>query len=229
MIPQRREARLELDAALRCPLPRAEAEALVALLTGRAAPAHPHPLFRMPGAALLLTGESLDHETQGSRILQEEGGPRLAASASLPPEPRLLEAGLDWLGGLLRAEPGDVLGYVVPPGSHRHDLRLLAWDGARLRPLGALPEAASLAGGCSMVAFQRAGGLPAPDAPPEELLPAMRRVALAQLQRRALPVAQGQLDGPFDGQVLFRLWLAQAAARSQGFTTARPALVLEAA
>lgn len=228
-----RQSRLELDAALRRPLPRPEAEALVRLLAGRRPEAHPHPLFRFPAAAGLLTGESLDHDTGTSRLLQEAEGPRLVASASLPPLPGLLEAGLGWLSGLLAASPGEVLGYVVPPGSHRHDLRLLVWDEAggvgQLRGLGPLPEPASLAGGCSMAAFRRAAGLPPPDAPPAVLAPAMRRVALAQARRQALPVAQGLLDGPFDGQVLFRAWLAETAALSLGFTTARPALLLDAA
>ena len=39
--------------------------------------------------------------------------------------PVLSREGLDWLSGLLAPAPGEVLGYVVPPGSHRHDLRLL--------------------------------------------------------------------------------------------------------
>ncbi|MXP65547.1 hypothetical protein E0493_19550 [Roseomonas sp. M0104] len=229
MSPVPRQARLELDAALRCPLPRPEAEALVALLTGRrpAAPP-PHALFHHPEAVTVLTGESLDHATTGSRILQEEAVPQLTVSASLPPRPGLLEAALDWLGGLLQATPGDLLGFIVPPGSHRHDLRLLVWDGSRPRPLGPLPETATLAGGCSMAAFQRAAGLPEPDAPAAELVPAMRRVALAQLQRRTLPVAQALLDGPFDGQVLFRTWLAAAAAQRQGFSTRPSPLVLDA-
>lgn len=226
--PAPRQSRLELDAALRCPLPRPEAEALVALLTGRRPTTPPaHPLFRHPDAATVLTGESLDHATRGSRVLQEAATPRLVASASLPPQPGLLDTALDWLSGLLAAAHGEVLGFIVPPGSHRHDLRLLIWDGARLRPLGALPEVAALAGGCSMAAFQQAAGLPDPAAPEAE--PAMRRVALAQLQRQALPVAQALLDGPFDGQILFRVWLAAAAAQRQGFTTSLAPLVLDAA
>ncbi|HWL84084.1 MAG TPA: hypothetical protein VNR89_24260 [Roseomonas sp.] len=224
-----RQSRLELDAALRCPLSRPEAEALVALLTGRRPVAPPpHALFHHPEAAMVLTGESLDHATTGSRILQEAAVPRLTVSASLPPRPGLLEASLDWLGGLLQAAPGEVLGFVVPPGSHRHDLRLVVWDGARPRPLGPLPETATLAGGCSMAAFQRAAGLPGPDTPAVELVPAMRRVALAQLGRQALPVAQALLDGPFDGQVLFRVWLAAAAAQRLGFSTRVSPLVLDA-
>ncbi|MCQ4159961.1 hypothetical protein NON00_08460 [Roseomonas sp. GC11] len=217
-----RQARLDLDAALRQPLPRAEAEALVALLMGRAPrPAPAHPLFRHPDAELLLTGESLDHATAGSRIVQEEEAPRLAISSSLPPQPQLLGHALDWLGGLVKGEPGELLGFVVPPGSHRHDMRLLAWDGARLCPLGPVPKPETLLEeGCSMAAFQRAAGLPDPEAPEAVLAPAMRRVVLAQLGRRALPVAQRLLDGRFDGQALFRAWLAAAAARRHGFTTA---------
>lgn len=225
-----RQSRLELDAALRCPLPRQEAEALVALLMGRR-PAQPpaHALFHHPAAAEVLTGESLDHATTGSRILQEDAVSRLAVSASLPPQPGLLEATLDWLGGLLQAVPGTVLGFIVPPGSHRHDLRLLVWDGTRPRPLGPLPEPGTQTGGCSMAAFQRAAGLPAPDAAAAELEPTMRRVALAQLQRRALPVSQSLLDGPFDGQILFRVWLAAVAAQRQGFSTRLSPMVLDAA
>ncbi|WP_159999056.1 hypothetical protein [Roseomonas sp. 18066] len=225
-----RQARLELDAPLRHPLPRAEAEALVALLRGRAPPAHPHPLFRLPEAALLLTGESLDHATAGSRLLREEAAPRLAVSTSLPPRPRLLIGALDWLSGLLEAEAGALLGFVVPPGSHRHDMRLLAWNGRRLVPLGPLPDRlAAPGGGCSMGAFQRAAGLPAADAAPEELRPAMRRVVLAQLGRRALPVSQAALDGGFDGQGLFRAWLAAAAAGLHGFRTGLGVAALDAA
>ncbi|MDJ0390397.1 hypothetical protein QMO56_19980 [Roseomonas sp. E05] len=224
-----RQSRLELDAALRCPLPRPEADALVALLMGRFPAAPPaHALFHHPDAAMVLTGESLDHATTGSRILQEETVPRLTVSASLPPQRGLLEATLDWLGGLLQAAPGEVLGFIVPPGSHRHDLRLLVWDGARPQPLGSLPEAATMAGGCSMAAFQRAAGLPEPGAPEAERMPTMRRVALAQLRRQALPVSQALLDGPFDGQILFRVWLAAAAAQRQGFSTRVSPLVLDA-
>ncbi|MDQ1077503.1 hypothetical protein [Pseudoroseomonas cervicalis] len=222
-----RQARLELDAALRQPLPRDAAEALVALLAGRLPrPAPCHALFRWPEAALLLTGESLDHLTGGSRILQEEDGPHLLASASLPPLRGLLEAALDWLSPLLRAEPGALLGYIVPPGSHRHDLRLLAWDGARLRLLGKLPEPEE--GDCSPEAFRQAAGLPAPEAPAAQLAPAMRRVVLAQLARRALPVAQARLDGAYRGPAQFRAWLAEAAAQRHGFTT-RVAPLLSAA
>jgi hypothetical protein len=229
-----REARLELDAPLRRPLPRSEAEALVALLLGRRpVGSHPHPLFRDPEAALLLTGESLDHATRGSRVLQEAPAPRLEASASLPPRPALLKAGLDWLGGLVQAQPGEVLGFIVPPGCHRHDMRLLAWDGRQLRPLGALPEPGSPGGTCSMAAFCRATGLPDPMNPDAAVSDAamsiaMRRVALAQLQRRALPVSQAALDGPYDGAAQFRLWLTMAAQR-QGFTTAPPPRLMQAA
>lgn len=230
MIATQREARLELDAVLRRPLPRPEAEALVSLLLGRRpAGPHPHPLFRDPEAGLLLTGESLDHATRGSRVLQDAREPRLEASASLPPRRALLEAGLDWLGGLVRAEPGDVLGFIVPPGSHRHDMRLLAWDGDRLRALGALPEPGQIGGGCSMAAFRGATGLPDPAGPEEEVWPAIRRVALAQLRRQSLPVSQAALDGPFAGAAQFRLWLAAAVGQRQGFTTAPPPRLLQAA
>ncbi|WP_419900218.1 hypothetical protein [Roseomonas sp. USHLN139] len=225
-----RQARLELDAPLRHPLPRQEAEALATLLRGRAPAGHPHPLFRLPEAALLLTGESLDHATGGSRLLRENGLPRLSVSSSLPPRPRLLIGALDWLSGLVQAETGALLGFVVPPGSHRHDMRLLAWNGHRLVPLGPLPDRlAAPGGGCSMEAFQRAAGLPAPDAAPQELHSAMRGVVLAQLGRRALPVSQTALDGGFDGQGLFRVWLAAAAARLHGFRTRCGIAVLDAA
>lgn len=227
-----RHARLELDAPLRRPLPRLDAEALVALLMGRL-PAKPpaHPLFSMPEAASILTGESLDHLTQGSRILQEEDGPRLCVSASLPSWPGLLEASVDWLGEQLRLMAGEVAGYTVPAHSHRHDMRLLVWTGARLCPLGPLPDlrGGALAGGCSLRAFQQAAGLPAPDEPEEVVRPVMRRVALAQLRRQALPVSQALLDGPFEGQVLFRVWLAAAAEMSQGFSTAAVPMALHVA
>ncbi|MFC7611495.1 hypothetical protein [Teichococcus aestuarii] len=156
----------------------------------------------MPEAGTILTGESLDHLTQGSRILQDEDGPRLCVSASLPPWPGLLEASVDWLGGQLRLALGEVAGFTVPAHSHRHDMRLLIWTGTRLCPLGPLPDqrAGALAGGCSMAAFQRAAGLPAPDEPESVLRPIMRRVALAQLRRQALPVSQALLDGPFEGR-----------------------------
>lgn len=227
-----RQARLELDAPLRRPLPRPDAEALVALLSGQLPARRPvHPLFCVPEACDILAGESLDHVTSGSRILQEEDGPRLSASASLPPRPGLMEAALDWLGGLLSLEEGEVAGFTVPAQSHRHDLRLLVWDGARLRPLGPLPDlrGGAFAGGCSMAAFQHAAGLPELTEAPERLRPVMRRVALAQLRRKTLPVSQALLDGPFDGQVLFRVWLAAAAEAQQGFTTATPPLTLQAA
>jgi hypothetical protein len=217
-----RESRLELDAALRHPLPLREAEALVALLGGRMPrQPPPHPLFRHPDAALLLAGESLDHDTRGSRIVQESGGTRLLASASLPPCPALLSAGLDWLGSLLELQPGDVPGFIVPPGMGRHDLRLLAWDGARLQPLGPLP-AENGSPRCSAAGFAAAAGLPAPDQDaPARLRPLLRRLALAQLDGRCLPVAQARLDGPFhDGQALFRLWMAGALFHLDGLTTA---------
>lgn len=232
-----RQARLELDAPLRRPLPRAEAEALVALLMGRL-PARPpaHPLFALPEAGAVLTGESLDHLTQGSRILQDETGPRLCVSASLPPWPGLLDASVDWLGGQLQLAVGEVAGFTVPANSHRHDMRLLVWTGTHLRPLGPLPDLrigagadSALAGGCSLEAFQRAAGLPAPDQPEAVLRPAMRRVALAQLRRQALPVSQALLDGPFEGQALFRVWLAAAVEASRGLTTAAPPLALHVA
>jgi hypothetical protein len=227
-----REARLELDAALRHPLPMREAEALVALLGGRAPRAAPaHPLFRHPDLVSLLTGESLDHATRGSRVVQDEAGlSRLLASASLPPCPALLSAGLDWLGGLLDLQPGDVPGFIVPPGMPRHDLRLLAWDGARLRPLGPLPEEDGLPR-CSLAAFCEAAGLPPPEQEEARVLrPLLRRLALAQLQGQCLPVAQARLDGPFrDGQALFRLWMAQALAWLDGLSTATAPLLLGAA
>ncbi|MFC3126113.1 hypothetical protein ACFOD4_13680 [Pseudoroseomonas globiformis] len=224
-----REARLELDVGLRRPLPRLEAEALVALLMGRKLGTdHPHRLFRDPEASLLLTGESLDHATRGSRVLHDMALPRLEVSASLPPRRLLLEAGIDWLGGLLQAEPGDVLGFLVPPGTHRHDMRLLVWDGARMRPLDRLPETL-LTEAAALPAFQQAAALPDPSAPERELLPAMRRVALAQLERRALPVSQTVLAGGFLGAGHFRLWLAAAASRLHGFTTSVPPRLLQAA
>lgn len=227
-----REARLELDAPLRHPLPMQEAEALVALLSG-CLPRQPptHPLFRHPDAAGLLTGESLDHATRGSRIVQEAAGEaRLLASASLAPCPALLSAGLDWLGGLLALRPGTVPGFIVPPGMDRHDLRLLAWDGARLRPLGPLPEADGQPR-CSFAAFREAAGLPLPEQEEDAVLRAqLCRLALAQLRGECLPVAQARLDGPFrDGQALFRLWMAQALAWLDGLSTATGPHLLHAA
>ena len=67
-----RQGRLELVAPLRLPLSAGDANALVALLDGglpQALP--PHPLFRLPEAATILTGESLDHDTHGSRLVRE--------------------------------------------------------------------------------------------------------------------------------------------------------------
>ncbi|MCG7361893.1 hypothetical protein MHZ93_11550 [Roseomonas sp. ACRSG] len=227
-----REARLELDAPLRHPLPMPEAKALVALLGGclpRQPPAH--PVFRHPDAASLLTGESLDHATRGSRIIQEAAGEaRLLVSASLPPCPALLSAGLDWLGGLLALQPGAVPGFIVPPGMARHDLRLLAWDGTRLRPLGPLPEEDGLPR-CSPAAFREAAGLPVPEQEEEAILRAqLRRLALAQLRGECLPVAQARLDGPFrDGQALFRLWMTEALAWLDGLTTATASRLLHSA
>lgn len=227
-----RESRLELEAPLRHPLPLAEAQALVDLLGGRL-PARPpaHPLFRHPDAATLLVGESLDHATGGSRVLQDAagGGLRLAASASLPPCPALLSAGLDWLGGLLALQPGDVPGFIVPPGAGRHDLRLLAWDGTRLRPLDALPERV-VPGRTGMVAFQQAAGLPDAAAPEGEQRLWLRRVALAQLQNRSLPVSQARLDGAWiDGAGLFRRWMAGVLARLDGLSTTTTAPAFQAA
>ncbi|MBO1076119.1 hypothetical protein [Roseomonas marmotae] len=223
-----REARLELDAPLRHPLPLEEAQALVALLGG-SIPCRPaaHPLFRHPDAASLLVGESLDHATRGSRVVQEDGTARLLASASLPPCPVLLSAGLDWLGGLLALQPGEVPGFIIPPGAARHDQRLLAWDGERLRPLGPLPEPEETAPPrCSPTAFREAAGLPAPEATePPILRLQLRRLALAQLRGQCLPVAQSRLDGPFhDGQAMFRRWMAETLARLDGLTTTAPPL-----
>lgn len=227
-----REARLELDAPLRHPLPLPEAEALVALLGGRMPRQTPaHPLFRHPDAVSLVTGESLDHATRGSRILQEDTGTsRLLVSASLPPCPGLLSAGLDWLGGLLALQPGAVPGFIVPPGMARHDLRLLAWDGTRLRPLGPLP-AEDGSPRCSLSSFRDAAGLPVPEHEAEAALRAqLRRLALAQLQGRCLPVAQARLDGPFrDGQALFRLWMAGTLDWLDGLTTATAPPLLQSA
>jgi hypothetical protein len=227
----RRDARLELAATLRHPLPLADAEALVALLAGRLPRHSPrHPLFRHPDAALLLTGESLDHATSGARIVQEDGEVRLLVSSSLPPCPALLAAGLDWLGGILRLEAGDVPGFVVPAGAPRHALQLLAWDGVRLRPLPETAPEAPPASRCSLESFLAAAGLPAMDEAPDVLRATLRRVALAQLEGRCLPVAQARLDGPFeDRQGLFRLWMSQALFRLDGLGTATPPLTLCAA
>jgi hypothetical protein len=224
---RRRDARLELDAPLRHPLPLEDAEALVALLAGRLPRRLPaHPLFRHPNAAALLTGESLDHATDGSRIVQEEGETRLLVSASLPPCPALLAAGLEWIGGILVLPPGEVPGFIVPAGESRHDLRLLAWDGQRLRPLAALPPEGPGAPRCSLESFLVAAGLPGMEEEDGVLRAALRRVALAQLEGRCLPVAQARLDGPFQaGQGLFRVWMARALARLDGLSTASPPLL----
>jgi hypothetical protein len=230
----RRESRIELAAFLRQPLHPVEAHALAALLAGtQPSPAPDHPLFARAGAAGVLIGDSLDHDTQGSRLVREaDARPMLLVSASLPAEPGLLGDSLGWLGGLLAAEPGDVLGFVVPPDCHRHDLRLLVWSAGRLVRLGRVPEAAPslfLQGSadCTPAGFCRAAGLPQPDAAPAFLLPAMRRVALALAERQALPVAQRLLDGPLrEGQGLFRAWLADAALMRHGFTTRSAAPLL---
>ena len=228
----RKEARLELDAPLRHPLPWDDAEALVALLKGRRPRSLPaHPLFRHPAMTELLVGESLDHATSDSRIIREEEAARLLVSASLPPCAELLASGLDWLGALLALETGDVPGFIVPAGADRHDLRLLAWDGHRLRPLGALPTEYTMANGCSLSSFRRAAGLPEPEEAEPVQRAALRRVARSQLAGQCLPVSQTALDGPFlQGQALFRLWMADAVARLDGLTTvSRPHLVLNAA
>jgi len=228
---RRRDARLELAATLRHPLKLEDAEALVALLAGRAPRQAPHhALFRHPEATLLLTGESLDHATAGARIVQEDGAVRLLVSSSLPPCPALLAAGLDWLGGILQLEAGEVPGFVVPAGAPRHDLQLLVWDGTRLRPL---PEGAAeqpLAPRCSLDAFAAAAGLPGLEEAPAVLRTALRRVALAQVEGRCLPVAQALLDGPFgERQGMFRLWMARALWQLDGLGTAAPPLTLRAA
>jgi hypothetical protein len=228
---RRRDARLEMAATLRHPLPLEDAEALVALLAGRLPRRAPdHTLFRHPEAALLLTGESLDHATTGARVVQENGEARLLVSSSLPPCPALLAAGLDWLGGILRLEAGEVPGFVVPAGAPRHDLQLLAWDGSRLRPLPEGAPESPPAPRCSLQSFLAAAGLPAMDEEPDVLRSALRRVALAQLEGRCLPVAQARLDGPFeDRQGLFRLWMSQALFRLDGLGTAASPLTLCAA
>ncbi|MBC9207716.1 hypothetical protein IBL26_12800 [Roseomonas aerophila] len=228
---RRRDARLELAATLRHPLPLEDAEALVALLSGRAPRRTPdHALFRHPEATQLLTGESLDHATSGARIVQEDGAVRLLVSSSLPPCPVLLAAGLSWLGSILRLEAGEVPGFVVPAGAPRHDLQLLVWDGTRLRPL---PEGAAeppLAPRCSLESFAAAAGLPGWGEAPGILRAALRRAALAQVEGRCLPVAQARLDGPFgERQGMFRLWMARALWQLDGLGTAAPPLTLRAA
>ncbi len=218
----RRDARLELDATLRHPLPWEDAEALVALLKGQRPRRDPHhPVFRHPQVTELLTGESLDHATRGSRIVREGEDSRLLVSASLPSCEVLLAAGLDWLGALLTLEAGDVPGFIVPAGAARHDLRLLAWDGTRLRPLGRLPGEDTLREGCSLSSFSRAAGLPEADEGESRQRVAIRRVVRAQLAGQCLPVAQAELDAPFlQGQAMFRLWLAVTLERLDGLTTA---------
>jgi hypothetical protein len=223
-----------MDAVLRHPLPLRDAEALVALLGGRLPlQPPPHPLFAHPDAAALLVGESLDHATGGSRIVQDAPGiPRFLASASLPPCPALLAAGLSWLGSLLALRPGDVPGFVVPPGMARHDLHLLAWNGENLQVLGPLPadRIAVAEPVCSVESFRLAAGLPALDEDTVILRQALRRVALAQLQGRCLPVAQKRLDGPFrDGQALYRLWMAGVLASLDGLSTVTPPMLVQAA
>ncbi|MDO9713036.1 hypothetical protein [Paracraurococcus lichenis] len=221
-----REARLELDARLGTADP-----ALAALLRGDVPhPLPAHPLFRHPAAMLLLTGESLDHATGGSHLVAEpDGGLRLIASASLPADDSFLETALDWLSRQVEAAPGDLLGFIVPPGSGRHDMRLLAWHDGRLHPLPAIPSPgfAPAGPGCSLAGFLAATGLPPAEAPEEDLLPAVRRVAGALAARRALPVAQARLDGPLlHGQASFLLWLREVAAARLGFTTFVPALLV---
>lgn len=229
-----RQSRIELAAFLRQPLHPVEAHALAALLAGSLpSPAPDHPLFARASAAGVLVSDSLDHDTQGSRLVRDaDARPMLLVSASLPAETGLLGDALGWLGGLLAAEPGDVLGFVVPPNRHRHDLRLLVWSFGRLVPLGPVPEAApgpflQGAGDCTPARFCQAAGLPLPNAAPTLLEPAMQRVALALAERQALPVAQRLLDGPMrEGQGLFRAWLADAALLRHGFTTRSAAPLL---
>lgn len=231
-----RQSRLELVAPLRLPLSACDANTLVALLEGGLPQELPaHPLFRLAEAATILVGESLDHDTHGSRLVREaEAGPVLMVSASLPSVPGLLENALAWLGGLITGAPGDLLGFVVPPDTHRHDMRLLVWCDDRLVRLGAVPDSQPeirLEGdaSCSPEAFLKAAGLPPPTAPAAEVLPVMQRVALALAERRALPVAQQALDGPLrHGQGMFRVWLADAALARYGFTTRSASTTLDA-
>lgn len=231
-----RQSRLELVAPLRLPLSASDAGALVALLEGGLPQELPaHPLFHHAEAASILVGESLDHDTRGSRLVREaEVGPVLMVSASLPGVPGLLENAVAWLGSLIAGVPGDVLGFVVPPDTHRHDMRLLVWCDDRLVRLGAVPDARDelrLEGdaSCSPAAFLRAADLPLPTAPAAEVLPVMRRVALALAERQALPVAQQALDGPLrHGQGMFRAWLTDAVLTRQGLTTRSTSATLAA-
>jgi hypothetical protein len=216
------DARLELDLPLAKP-----DRALAALLRGEMpAPLPAHPLFRHPAAALLLCGESLDHATTGSRVVRTaEGGLRLIASASLPGDAAFLEAALDWLSTQVAAPEGELLGFVVPPGASRHDMRLLAWHGERLRPLPPAPEGAL---GCSLEGFAQAAGLPMPVEANADLAAAIRLVAQAVAAGRALPVAQARLDGPLLlGQATFLAWLMLAAEVQHGFTTRLPPLFVQ--
>ncbi len=239
MTPQApRQARLDLDLPLRPGLPGPVMAALADLLAGRV-PQPLHPALAHPDARLLFRGESLDHATRGSCLLRDEdGGLRLQVSASLPLGPRAMEAVLDWAGGLIMAEPGTVPGFLVPADTHRHDMRLLVWsEDGQLRALGPLRDHRHeiLLDGprpCSMAGFEAAAGLPAVEDPAtreDSLAIALRRVALAQAEGRALPVSQRLLDGTFlEGQGLFRAWMRLAVQRLHGFTTEVPALFLAA-
>ena len=124
-----RHARLELSAWLHQPMAAGDAEALTSLLQG-CWPKRPplHPLFRRTAANMILTGDSLDHATQGSRVRQTvDRRLRLEVSASVPAVPHLLAHAVCWLGSMLAGEGGEVVGFVVPAVTHRHDMRLLVW------------------------------------------------------------------------------------------------------
>ncbi len=223
-----RHARLELSAWLHQPMAAGDAEALTSLLQG-CWPKQPplHPLFRRAAANMILTGDSLDHATQGSRVRQTvDRRLRLEVSASVPAVPHLLADAVSWLGSLLAAEAGEVVGFVVPAETHRHDMRLLVWREGRPVWLGPAPDTRHCillegSAACSPAAFLQATGLPSPLLLTEDLPAAMREVATALSQRQALPVAQSALDGPLrDGQAMFTAWLIAAAFTRHGFSTA---------
>jgi hypothetical protein len=89
-----------------------------------------------------------------------------------------------------------------------------------------LPEL-GVPGRTGMAAFIGAAGLPDARAPEAEQRAWLRRVALAQLAGRSLPVAQARLDGAWlDGAALFRGWMADVLARLDGLSTA-PAPLLQ--
>lgn len=223
--PGPRQTRFEFDAPLRTPLAAETRAALSALLAGHLPSVPPpHPFFAAPGADLLLAQASERHLGHPGELAQgEDGRFWLRVSAAIGEEAPL-SAFLDWIGPQLDLGAGELAGFVVPAGSHRHDMRLLAWSGEAVIMLGKVPDRHEIhldpGARCSDAALRRAAGLPVPDGAPEIVRPAMRRVARGLSLSRPPLVNQKLLDGPYvDGPVRLRLWLAEAARAQLGYST----------